>query len=556
MHVYPGHAAQAAIDDEIDACKKRIQTLLKQRNTYAAVSKLPNEIIAHIFNTCHAATAQSPTSHTATRLLLSISAVCSHWRHIALGSAQLWARISLDQAPSWATTMVQRSKSAPLTVDCPPRAYHSNPRLNALLTVLAAETHRFEKLFLYADRAGILSMVSRFLSPNDDPRAPLLRSLSLEAQIQGQHILEPPYMISRLWTDLRSLRTLRLHGVLLMDVAIPHMPVLARLEIYAERAGHRLSISWAVTLLRQTPLVEHVHIGTISSGDDETAMTDPHPNPIHLPHLVHLTLLFEYFKESKLLTYLRFPNSTCVHLSYDNEEDDPSLQVDINPATPHRDLPTQPLELLISHIISPNSMPIDVEMAISNIGGGTAEYELAVQSQSGADTTHSLFSLIIERFPWSMRQHTNLAGSLPLDKIRNLSIFGLENGDISAWSYILPSLIHLESISLDRVTILRSLAIPDPAVPSSEPDYYDYDPDPACLSNPDFVTIDVYEDLTVPDKGTMVDEIIQVWQRRNRVGGPIVHVNIHDPHVPSEELERLAAYARVDWYQAEEVAGI
>ncbi|KAJ8508150.1 hypothetical protein ONZ45_g9544 [Pleurotus djamor] len=527
MRVYTDHAAQAAID-------KRIQTLLRQRNTYAAISKLPNETMAHIFNTCRA---QSLTTHAATRVLLSLLAICSHWRHIALDSAPLWARISLDQAPSWATAMVRMSKNAPLSVECSQWTYYGNPRVFAILNILAAETHRLENLTLHAGRPDISSLVSRFLPPNGDSRAPLLRSLVVEAHPPGNHGLEPP--LFRFWTDLRSLRTLRLRDFLPADVAIPHMPVLTELKVFAERTGHRLSISWVANILRQTPLIEHVEIGIISSPNTTTMTV---PCPIHLPHLSRLMVVFEYLQASKLLTYLKLPPSTHVYLRFRNEEEDPTLQMGIG-GTLNRDPPTQALEHFLSYIILPNIELLNVCVMGNNRGSG-ADYQLNFRHSTD---THPMpgMKFVIERFPSSARQHINLAELLPLTKILDLTLFGLEDNDIPAWLHILPSLIHLESICINRVNSLPILATLAP-IPS-ESDYASHS-DSLCLPNPDLASIWLYEDRTSPNTmGAMLDQVIQVCERRNECGGPRLLVSIHSPHVIYEYLEPLEECAELEW---------
>ncbi|KAJ8516024.1 hypothetical protein ONZ45_g6638 [Pleurotus djamor] len=591
MPVYTDHAAQQAIDDEVKECQERIRTLLTRRNSYAAISHLPNEIMAQIFTACRA---ESPTPRKTSRILLTISAVCSHWRHIALGAPCLWSMLSLDEAPYLTLTLARRSKSAPLTVNCPAGAYNRrDQRLNILLAILVEETHRFEDVVFHTDVTDIFSLVSLLLPTNDDLRAPLLRSLVLEAHTYASAEPPSPHMLARFWTDLRSLRTLRLRHTLPMEVAISHMPALTWLSIHVAsvRTGHahqhQLSTSWVLSILRQTPLIEHVDISTISSGDPTTSSTIPPtlstPNstdPIDLPLLTSLALTFTSIEDSKVVKYITFPSSTCVSLTYDNDNDDPGLQVGVSTATPSQ--PIQTLKGIISrlsHLVFSNTDTdthththtatdpefIDLYMSIHEVERlDDSEFEMEVSASS---VGRSRLYFVLQRFPSSTRRHANLVGALQLDRIRDLTLYGLGEEDVVGWCGVLSSLVNLKSMMLDRVGVLRGLA-PSTASSSTSNSNITSTSTNSHLPTPDLKTLVIHQDPTATPEDWST--FIQTCRLRSHHSAPKLDIKIHvrDNDVGDEDddwervrsgsvdvdVEGLSRYAKIEfeWEEDEE----
>jgi hypothetical protein len=153
------------IDKEIQDAYELARKLRTNKNTLAYFSRLPTEIIARIFTTL----AHYSSNHGSLSWIRSVTAVCGHWRAIALECPNLWSTI-IFASPIWVEEMLKRSKMAPLTIkaDC--------GFLEQLDAVRLALQHisRIRELHLYAPEDDMV----RLINPIDQP-APLLRSLHL-----------------------------------------------------------------------------------------------------------------------------------------------------------------------------------------------------------------------------------------------------------------------------------------------------------------------------------------------------------------------------------------
>jgi hypothetical protein len=202
---------------EIAHRQANIRALYTRRNTAAAISRLPNELLRLVFTLLRDGTPEPGAPWKA------IAGVCTAWRALALDSPSLWSRIDVAPGPSgsevraqtWTDLLLKRSKCAPLDLhitlslpqywELPPNEAHAGglPALEAaprarhlVLTlpghlpmphkawavdVLAREPARFLKS-LVVDSMSIHGLPSVVMLPSDmcvGARAPLLQDLQL-----------------------------------------------------------------------------------------------------------------------------------------------------------------------------------------------------------------------------------------------------------------------------------------------------------------------------------------------------------------------------------------
>jgi hypothetical protein len=107
MDVLSRELGRQKIDNEIRALKTR-------RNTLAPISRLPTELLSRIFITIAYSHFDS-SNGTDLSWIYAVTAVCGHWRAIALECPGLWCFIGF-MYPIWTEEMLKRSKMAPLVI--------------------------------------------------------------------------------------------------------------------------------------------------------------------------------------------------------------------------------------------------------------------------------------------------------------------------------------------------------------------------------------------------------------------------------------------------------
>ncbi|EDR14005.1 uncharacterized protein LACBIDRAFT_305345 [Laccaria bicolor S238N-H82] len=100
------------IDQDIEKLEGAIRALKSRRNSLAAISRLPPEILSKIFVYC-AATYELPQL---TLDWAKITHVSRHWRNVAIGCPHLWTT-PVFARPRWVEEMLKRSKMALLFID-------------------------------------------------------------------------------------------------------------------------------------------------------------------------------------------------------------------------------------------------------------------------------------------------------------------------------------------------------------------------------------------------------------------------------------------------------
>src|SRR5712672_2656612 len=105
-------AALATVDQDIDAAKRLILSILTRRNTLVPISVLPAEVLARIFH--FVAFSEQPHS----RVWVRVTHVCRGWRQIALDDSTLWTHFSpFPRNRGWIAERLSRARNAPLVIE-------------------------------------------------------------------------------------------------------------------------------------------------------------------------------------------------------------------------------------------------------------------------------------------------------------------------------------------------------------------------------------------------------------------------------------------------------
>src|SRR5712672_1138819 len=108
-------AALATVDQDIDAAKRLILSILTRRNMLIPISILPAEILARIF---HFSVAGASFLRSNRPGWVSVTHVCRRWRQIALDDSTLWTRFSTSpRSRDWIAERLSRARNAPLIIE-------------------------------------------------------------------------------------------------------------------------------------------------------------------------------------------------------------------------------------------------------------------------------------------------------------------------------------------------------------------------------------------------------------------------------------------------------
>lgn len=158
------------IDEAIRKYRLSIKALESRRNALAPISRLPPEIFCRIFLFTKAARS-SPDGGIDSLEWIKVTHVSSHWRNIAINSANLWVDPPVRNI-HWTEEMLRRSKDTSLTIkESLGMAWRVYPGLKLALTHVARIKHLS---FLY------LNSKDRLWGEHLPASAPRLESLIIQ----------------------------------------------------------------------------------------------------------------------------------------------------------------------------------------------------------------------------------------------------------------------------------------------------------------------------------------------------------------------------------------
>jgi hypothetical protein len=282
------------IDKEIqDAHDAEVVRKLKtRRNTLAYISRIPTEITSRIFIIL----AYSCSERSDLSWIPAVTAVCGHWRAIALECPDLWCYIDFSK-PIWVEEMLKRSRMAPLIIKA---EYPSTKQVDAIRLALQ-HFSRIKELHLTASRDTIVKLID----PIDKP-ALLLQSLHLSDSYAygGSDAYALP---ERLF--IRDGH--HLHRLELINCSIswdsPLLCGLVHLKLKTSVKGP--TTVQLLEILEKMPLIE-----TLALGGPLPATSGNTTRVLHLSHLTSLRLHSSAPACANVLNHISFPASTSLAL--------------------------------------------------------------------------------------------------------------------------------------------------------------------------------------------------------------------------------------------------
>jgi hypothetical protein len=302
-------AAISAVDEEVDAARKLLRSLLTRRNALAPISVLPPEVLARVF---HALARLEPPCWSGIQYLGWIRAthVCVHWRQVALGDSSLWARISgVPTSKEFVAEMLVRARNAPLDIDVD-LAGTSNPALSLLF---APHISRIRELRLHS--------LSKFHSDSVrgiyGQEAPVLEHFELGVSVAAPMVFGELGGVTLFKGRAPKLRTLSLSQVLIPWSHIPRGQLTQLKIVFFNEVPFPIDVSThddvnqLIDLLVNSPELE---VLVLESCLPSRLGQFPRSRTIHLPHLSRLCLGGSSSRVTNLLKMLKFPPSSMLHL--------------------------------------------------------------------------------------------------------------------------------------------------------------------------------------------------------------------------------------------------
>ncbi|KAF9047121.1 hypothetical protein BDZ89DRAFT_1058191 [Hymenopellis radicata] len=292
------------INAEISKHEETIRCLKSRRNALTLISRLPVEVLCHIFILTSRESTQSQC--------IQVSHVCTQWRNAALGCPALWSNLTFKSAPEWVHEMIKRSMEAPLIINA--NMVYGTPMMR---NAVAAALKRIGRTVELTLSGPIDDMQTTFLSLHQP--APFLRVLSL-TQIPvplSTRLSIPDDLFSGYTPSLRKLTIqfcqLGWNSTLLKN--------LTHLVVRSPGEDGVASIDELLPVLRNMPLLEHLELydaltlTAVNPDSDSYFRLGRIRDVVQLPRLLELRVGSGVMAVTELLLHLSIPLATKVDIS-------------------------------------------------------------------------------------------------------------------------------------------------------------------------------------------------------------------------------------------------
>jgi hypothetical protein len=255
-----------------------IRALKSRRNSLAAVSRLPPEILSKIF-VCYAATYE-PAQLTMD--WVKVTHVSRHWRTVAIGCPCLWTTPVFAQ-PRWVEEMLKRSKMAPLVIDAHSR--HMGPKWTEVVQLAMNHISRVRELKIVSPSTSFGKLFSSV------PRAaPMLQILVLSTSTidygepSHDNYSIPPELFSDDSSQLRHLELIQCN----LDWTSHLLKGLTHLKIHDTPPGTRPSTPLFLGVLEQLPSLTVLDLKEALPHVADGSSTVSHQRTVKLRSLTNL----------------------------------------------------------------------------------------------------------------------------------------------------------------------------------------------------------------------------------------------------------------------------
>ncbi len=298
---------QRLIDKTVQKHSVAILALKYQRNSLASISRLPAEILSHIFFFVKLSRPSFYSRYDTSLAWIQVTHVSTHWRYVAVNSPTLWAEPPLANA-KWMVEMLKRSKKAELTINADLTSYVSL-KLDRLKEILQNHGSRIQHLTLSGmnfDSCKILQELP--------VSAPQLKTLHLAASQPDYTNWDDICIPKTILADSGNLRHLDISGcnVHWNRFSLCNVTHLKLHDI--AKTARPTSTQFMGALAEMSKLVYLDMKNILDPNIKFTSRSDASSNRIQLLRLQTLTIMSPVAEVETFFQHVTFPSSATVHI--------------------------------------------------------------------------------------------------------------------------------------------------------------------------------------------------------------------------------------------------
>ena len=315
-------AALATVDQDIDAAKRLILSVLTRRNMLAPISVLPAEILVRIFHF----SAFSKQSYSQAPELGSVhfTHVCRRWRQLALDDSTLWTHFSdyprNQRNKEWIAERLSRARNALLVIEL--KGTIGKDRFS-LFTPHISHTRE-----LYIHHLSYLH--SEIIQEISIQKAPVLEHLELSVSDTSLTANKNHSFFKEPLPNLRvfCISNIRVPWSLFPRGRLTQLKVTHNVEVPTSEVSPHGDLNQLVDLLADCPSLE---VLTLENCLPVALSGSSGRQTVHLPQLSRLCLRGSSSRVTNLFKMLRLSSSTTLRLDCTSENTVTHKDYDILP---------------------------------------------------------------------------------------------------------------------------------------------------------------------------------------------------------------------------------
>ncbi|KAI0794589.1 hypothetical protein C8Q74DRAFT_1366020 [Fomes fomentarius] len=281
--------------DNLSSLLKRIRVLAAlvygrkiRKEVRPAAVRCPTEVLSLIFRLAgepHRKPSWVTSNHFVDvlpdiRSILAVSHVCSWWRAVSIEDQLLWRNISsIEYSSRLARLLLKRSGLMPLRVFMRPA-----PGDKRIIVDPFVDRPRIQELTLMCSKHHTYPVLSDVLVPLSQS----LEYLNILGHIPSDPSMEQQPLRQPLFPDATAPPVLKALSLDATMLSTDHYPMLLHLQI----TGRHPDPSDLLTFLRGTPLLQTLHVHSMSQSEHSRTRSQPGPSRVRLDHLRALCLDF------------------------------------------------------------------------------------------------------------------------------------------------------------------------------------------------------------------------------------------------------------------------
>ncbi|KAI0063925.1 hypothetical protein BV25DRAFT_1823988 [Artomyces pyxidatus] len=296
-------------DREFNAAAAALLMHRRRRNASSLISRLPPEILAHIFSIL----AKPLPTHRGRPGWVQVTWVCSQWRTVALEYAPLWHQVSFGMGRRWSEAFLSRAKSVPIHIDIDNRPEDSFATVKRRNKLTLKHISHAKKIY-YSDLGNLCdvgaNLVREWFQKLTTP-APLLEDLCMG---MGFECSMPQNLFNQSAPMLRHVNLVNVIHFPWRSSFLRNLVTLNIMMSPGRTEGLASSLGDVLDFLEQSPTLERLHLINCLPHMYRTRPTPRPDKTVLLQRLAYLILSADIPTVLFMLKHLSVPHSATIKL--------------------------------------------------------------------------------------------------------------------------------------------------------------------------------------------------------------------------------------------------